>query len=97
PRSARFPYTTLFRSPSQEELQALNRGLSAANRRLAARIDVLEATNDDLNHLLASAETVTVFLDEALRVRRLTQTSAPFLDLGPDDAGRPLAELLPHL
>ena len=84
-------------TPSQEELQALNRGLSAANRRLAARIDVLEATNDDLNHLLASAETVTVFLDEALRVRRLTQTSAPFLDLGPDDAGRPLAELLPHL
>jgi len=51
----------------------------------------LRELNEDMNHLFASTEIGTVFLDDSLNIRRFTPRIASVFDLQPQDVGRPLA------
>ncbi len=77
---------------SREELQSLNEELITVNAQLQAKIEEQEATNNDLNNFLASADIPTIFLDHRLRVRRFTPAMTRLIKLVPRDAGRPISD-----
>lgn len=87
---------------SQEELQSLNEELTTVNSQMQEKVTELEQRNSDINNLITSSNTVTVFLDRELRIKLFTPASQELLNLRPNDQDRPLAELQfriddPHL
>jgi two-component system CheB/CheR fusion protein len=82
---------------SKEELQSLNEEASTVNAELQSRIDDLSKTNDDIKNLLDSTEIATVFLDEALCVRRFTPRATEIIPLTGTDEGRPISHFLTRL
>jgi two-component system CheB/CheR fusion protein len=78
---------------SKEEMQSLNEELQTVNTELQARVDDLSTANSDMRNLLNSTEIATVFLDNALRVRRFTTQAAGIIKLIPGDVGRPVTDL----
>ncbi len=82
---------------SNEELQSTNEELNSVNEELhTVNIEYqnknaeLRETNEDMNHLLASTDVGTIFLDEFLAIRRFTPGVAGIFDLQPHDIGRSL-------
>jgi transcriptional regulator with PAS, ATPase and Fis domain len=82
---------------SREELQSLNEELQTVNAELQSRVDDLSSVNSDLKNLLNSTEIATVFLDNALSVRRFTDHATRILKLIPGDVGRPLSDIANEL
>ncbi|WP_200240169.1 CheR family methyltransferase [Thiohalocapsa halophila] len=87
---------------SQEELQSLNEELTTVNSQMQEKVTELEQRNSDINNLINSSNTVTVFLDRELRIKLFTPACQALLNLRPNDQDRPLAELQfriddPHL
>ncbi len=78
---------------TNEELQSVNENLYSLNAELESRNSELAALNRDYDHLLASTEIGTVFLDGALRIRRFSPAIHDFLMLRPQDEGRPVHEI----
>jgi len=78
---------------TNEELKSVNEDLYALNSELEAKNSALANLNRDYDHLLASAEIGTVFLDAELRVRRFSSTVSEFLALKPQDKGRPVSDI----
>lgn len=78
---------------TNEELKSVNEDLYTLNRELAGKNDELAALNQDYDHLLASTEIGTVFLDAELRLRRFSPNVDDFLGLRAPDIGRPVAEI----
>ncbi len=78
---------------SKEELQSLNEELTTVNTEYQAQIGDLDAANDDLHNLLNSIEIPTVFLDNALNIKRFTPEIKNLINLIASDVGRPLADL----
>lgn len=78
---------------SQEELQSANEELLAVNQELQARNDDLARANADLSNLIASTDIGTLFLDDALCVRRYTPRLTDIFNLIASDIGRPLAHI----
>ncbi|MEQ8847453.1 chemotaxis protein CheB [Botrimarina sp.] len=78
---------------SREELQSLNEELNTVNNQLHEKVDELESTNDDLSNLLSSTDMATLFLDEALRIRRYTPATTRLMSLLDTDVGRPISDL----
>jgi len=78
---------------SKEEMQSLNEELQTVNAELQAKVDELSATSSDMRNLLNSTEIATVFLDNALHVRRFTEQASKIIHLIPGDVGRPLTDL----
>jgi signal transduction histidine kinase/chemotaxis methyl-accepting protein methylase len=76
-----------------ETVESTNEELVAVNRVLADRIMDLETVNDDLTNLLASADTPTLFLDPALRVRRYTPAATQLFRLRTTDLGRRIDDI----
>ncbi len=70
--------------------------LNAVNQRLHDKVLDLETSNDDLNHLLASIDIATVFLDKKLAIKHFTLSNNELLALSFDDIGRPFRELAPN-
>lgn len=84
---------------SNEELQATNEELNSVNEELYTvnteyqnKINELRELNQDMNHLLASTDIVTVFLDQELKVRRFTPGLGRLFTLNVQDLGRPLSD-----
>lgn len=73
---------------ANEELQSTNEELYTINTEYQSKVEELSVTNDDLNNLLQSTEIATLFLDEALKVRRFTQAIHHIMHLLPQDMGR---------
>ena len=78
---------------SKEEMQSLNEELQTVNTELQARVDELSMANNDMRNLLNSTEIATVFLDNAMHVRRFTTEATKIIKLIPSDVGRPITDL----
>jgi len=82
---------------SKEEMQSLNEELQTVNAELQAKLDDLSRVSNDLDNLLNSMEIATVFLDNALNIRRFTSHTAHVFKLIAADVGRPLSDITTDL
>ncbi|AHF90322.1 chemotaxis protein B [Opitutaceae bacterium TAV5] len=82
---------------SKEEMQSLNEELQTVNAELQSKLDELSAANNDMKNLLNSTDIATVFLDNALRVRRFTEQAGTIIKFIPGDVGRPVTDLASDL
>jgi two-component system CheB/CheR fusion protein len=78
---------------SKEEMQSLNEELQTLNHELQSKLDELTRANNDMRNLLESTNIATLFLDDALNVRRFTTQMSKIIKLIQSDAGRPLSDL----
>lgn len=82
---------------SKEEMQSLNEELQTVNTELQSKVDDLSLLNNDMKNLLNSTDIATIFLDEALHVRRFTTQTTQIFKLIASDAGRPLSDIVTDL
>ena len=82
---------------SKEEMQSLNEELQTVNAELQAKVTDLSWVNNDMNNLLNSMEIATVFLDDALNIRRFTSHAIHIFKLNAVDIGRPLSDIVTDL
>ncbi len=82
---------------SKEEMQSLNEELQSVNAELQSKVDELSSANNDMKNLLNSTDIATVFLDNALHVRRFTSQATKLFKLIPGDVGRPLSDIVTDL
>jgi two-component system, chemotaxis family, CheB/CheR fusion protein len=78
---------------SKEELQATNEELTTLNQELKSNLNDLSRANGDLQNLMASTETGTIFLDRQLCIQRFTPRIRELFNLIPTDIGRPLSDI----
>jgi len=78
---------------SKEESQSMNEELQTVNAELRSKLDDLALAQSDMQNLLNSTEIATLFLDDALNVRRFTEHIGRIIHLRASDIGRPLCEL----
>jgi two-component system CheB/CheR fusion protein len=82
---------------SKEEMQSLNEELQTVNAELQSKVDELSSANDDMKNLLNSTDLATVFLNNALHVRRFTTQATRLFKLIATDVGRPLSDIVTDL
>lgn len=82
---------------SKEETQSLNEELQTVNAQLNAKVEGLEAAQDDLMNLVNATQVTFIYLDEHLCVRRYTPEARKLFRLIETDVGRPLADLVTSL
>ncbi len=82
---------------SKEEMQSLNEELQTLNHELQAKVDELSRASDDMRNLLDSTDIATLFLDDALKVRRFTPQMTKIIKLIPGDVDRPITDLASDL
>ncbi len=82
---------------SKEELQSLNEELQTVNAEFQEKINALSQANDDMTNLLNSTDIATIFLDNALCIKRYTEQAKRVIHLIPTDLGRPLRDLTSQL
>ena len=82
---------------SKEEMQSMNEELQTVNHELQAKVTELSRTSSDMKNLLDSTEIATLFLDDALKVRRFTAQTTRIFKLIPGDAGRPITDVVTDL
>jgi two-component system, chemotaxis family, CheB/CheR fusion protein len=78
---------------SKEESQSMNEELQTINAELHSKLDDLALAQSDMQNLLNSTDIATLFLDNALNVRRFTERIVRIIHLREGDIGRPLSEL----
>jgi two-component system CheB/CheR fusion protein len=78
---------------SKEESQSMNEELQTINVELHSKLDDLALAQSDMQNLLNSTDIATLFLDNALNVRRFTEHMSRIVQLREGDIGRPLSEL----
>ncbi len=82
---------------SKEEMQSLNEELLTVNAELRTKVDELSRAHDDMNNLLNGTDIATVFLDDALRIKRYTEKAKNVIPLIPSDLGRFIGDLVSSL
>jgi chemotaxis methyl-accepting protein methylase len=82
---------------SKEEMQSMNEELQTVNHELQAKVDELSRTSTDMKNLLNSTDIATLFLDDALLVRRFTTQAASIIKLISGDVGRPITDIVTDL
>ncbi|WP_010519645.1 chemotaxis protein CheB [Croceivirga radicis] len=75
---------------SNEELQSVNEELYTVNTEFQEKNKELEELNNDMNNLLDSTDIGTLFLDEALKIRKFTPALKKVFKLESQDIGRPI-------
>jgi two-component system CheB/CheR fusion protein len=78
---------------SKEESQSMNEELQTINIELRSKLDDLALAQSDMQNLLNSTDIATLFLDNALNVRRFTEHITRIIQLREGDIGRPLSDL----
>ncbi|MBC7801128.1 MAG: PAS domain S-box protein, partial [Gemmatimonadaceae bacterium] len=82
---------------SKEELQSLNEELQTINGELNQRNESMVRANSDLSNLFDSTSIATLFLDNALRIRRFTPRLLDIFKIREGDEGRPITDIVTHL
>ena len=82
---------------SREELQSVNEELLTVNNEFQNKIDELSVINDDMMNLLNSSNIATIFLDNALQIKRYTPDATRIFNLIGTDVGRPLGHVTSNL
>ncbi|HET6486853.1 MAG TPA: CheR family methyltransferase, partial [Spirochaetia bacterium] len=82
---------------SREELQSVNEELLTVNNEHQNKIEELSIINDDMMNLLNSSNIATIFLDNALQIKRYTPDATRIFNLIGTDVGRPLGHLTSNL
>lgn len=82
---------------SKEEMQSLNEELYTVNAELQSKVDDLSMVNGDMKNLLNSTDIATIFLDNALRIRRFTNQATQIYKLIASDLNRPLGDIVNDL
>ncbi|NPU86580.1 MAG: PAS domain-containing protein [Syntrophaceae bacterium] len=78
---------------SKEEMQSMNEELQTVNNEMQAKVDELSRAANDMKNLFDSTEIATLFLDDALNVRRFSRRTSQIIKLIPGDAGRPITDI----
>ena len=78
---------------SKEELQSVNEELVTVNAELQDKIEQLAGMQNDMKNLLDNINIGTVFLNDALNIKRFTREAARVYRLVPSDVGRPLSDI----
>ena len=78
---------------TKEEAQSMNEELQTINNELQSKLEDLALAQADMQNLLNSTDIATLFLDNALNVRRFTAQIAGIIQLREGDIGRPLSDL----
>ncbi|MDQ7825972.1 MAG: chemotaxis protein CheB [Candidatus Eremiobacteraeota bacterium] len=78
---------------AKEELQSTNEELVTVNSELQAKVDDLTRANNDINNLLASTDIGTIFLDNALGIKRFTPAMTKLFNLRSTDVGRSIKDI----
>jgi two-component system CheB/CheR fusion protein len=82
---------------SKEEMQSMNEELQTLNNELQVKVDDLFRTSSDLKNLLDTTDIATLFLDNALRVRRFSSQTTKITQLIASDVGRPITDIASDL
>ena len=82
---------------SKEELQSLNEELQTINAELNQRNESLVRSSSDLANLFDSTAIATLFLDNALRIRRFTPQVLEIFKVREGDEGRPITDIVTRL
>lgn len=78
---------------TREEMQALNEELQTVNSELQVKVDELSWIHNDMNNLLDSTGTATLFLDDTLTIRRYTSGMLAAFRFIPSDVGRSITDI----
>ena len=81
----------------REEMQSLNEELTTVNGELSSKLDDLADAQGDLQNLLNSTDTATIFLDAELNIKRFTPAARTVANLIVSDLGRPLSDIASKL
>jgi two-component system CheB/CheR fusion protein len=77
---------------SNEELESVNEELTTLNAEYQQKIAELIVVNNDLENFLRTSDVATIFLDDAMRLRRFTPAVIREIQLRPHDLGRLLTD-----
>src|SRR5207245_2441634 len=77
---------------SNEELESVNEELTTLNTEYQLKIAELIVSNNDLENVMRTSDVATIFLDEALRLRRFTPAVTREISFQAHDLGRMLTE-----
>jgi two-component system CheB/CheR fusion protein len=78
---------------TNEELQSVNEELHTVNTEYQEKIEELTQINNDVNNLLRATRIGTIFLDRELSIRKFTPAVSSFLNILPQDLGRPISHI----
>jgi two-component system CheB/CheR fusion protein len=76
---------------TNEELQSVNEELHTVNAEHQLKLDEISMLNVEIDNLLKSTEIGTIFLDQDMRIRRLTPAIKKQFNLRETDVGRPIS------
>ncbi|ADH97964.1 chemotaxis protein CheB [Salisediminibacterium selenitireducens] len=78
---------------TNEELQSVNEELYTVNAEHQMKIDELVKLNNDLNNLIRNTEVGALYLDQSLRIRKLTPVISEVTNILDSDIGRPISHI----
>ncbi len=82
---------------SKEEMHSLNEELQTVNAELQEKVEELSRANNDMKNLLNGTDIATVFVDNALNIKRFTEQAKRVIRLIPTDIGRHIGDLVSTL
>lgn len=78
---------------TNEELQSVNEELFTLNNELENNIKELKNLNNDLNNLIRNTGVGAMYLDEELKIRKITPLISKLTNIMDIDIGRPITDL----